>query len=193
MQTCELQVEQQSLSWVKSVCVCGGGGGGGDYWWTIYLWAALCKPYSLMCIKAMCLYVAMHLSQISFAITSYSVEKYFIRNVMDTFFKTALYKNTRHCLLSCWFRRRSKKTSKLRVTGFCAGNSPVTGEFPGQKASNAENVSISWRHHELDVAQVFEARISNKNVNMSLNVGCFVYIIIFVKIIRQLTHWAIKM
>ena len=29
-----------------------------------------------------------------------------------------------------WFRRRSKKTSKLRVTGLCAGNSPGTGEFP---------------------------------------------------------------
>ena len=36
----------------------------------------------------------------------------------------------------------SKKTSKLRVTGLCAGNSPVTGEFPAQMASNAENVSI---------------------------------------------------
>ena len=44
--------------------------------------------------------------------------------------------------------RRSKKTSKLRVTGLCAGNSPVTGEFPAQRASNAENVSIWWRHHE---------------------------------------------
>ena len=52
-----------------------------------------------------------------------------------------------HCLLDCRFRRRSKKTSKLRVTGLCAGNSPVTGEFPAQKASNAENVSIWWRHH----------------------------------------------
>ena len=47
------------------------------------------------------------------------------------------------------FRRRSKTTSKLRVTGLCAGNSPLTGEFPAQKASNAENVSIWWRHHEL--------------------------------------------
>ena len=28
------------------------------------------------------------------------------------------------------FKRRSKKTSKLRVTGLCAGNSSVTGEFP---------------------------------------------------------------
>ena len=27
-------------------------------------------------------------------------------------------------------------------------NSPVTGEFPTQRASNAENVSIWRRHHE---------------------------------------------
>ena len=40
-----------------------------------------------------------------------------------------------------------KKTSKLRVTDLCVGNSPVTGEFPAQMASNAENVSIWWRHH----------------------------------------------
>ena len=52
------------------------------------------------------------------------------------------------CLLNRLFRRRSKKTSKLRVTGLCVGNSPVTGEFPAQKASNAENVSIWWRHHD---------------------------------------------
>ena len=39
-------------------------------------------------------------------------------------------------------RRISKKTSKLRVTGLCGGNSPVTGEFPAQMASNLENVSI---------------------------------------------------
>ena len=52
-----------------------------------------------------------------------------------------------HCLLNRLFRRRSKKTSKLRVTVLCAGNSPVTGEFPAKRASNAENVSIWWRHH----------------------------------------------
>ena len=44
-------------------------------------------------------------------------------------------------------RRRSKKTSKLRVIGLCEGNSPVTGEFPAQMASNAKNVSTWWRHH----------------------------------------------
>ena len=55
------------------------------------------------------------------------------------------------CLLNRLFRPRSKKTSKLRVTGLCAGNTPVTGEFPTQRASNAENVSIWWRHHEVAV------------------------------------------
>ena len=50
-------------------------------------------------------------------------------------------------LLNRLFGRRSKKTSKLRVTGLCAGNSLRTGEFPAQMASNVENVSIWWRHH----------------------------------------------
>ena len=46
------------------------------------------------------------------------------------------------------------KTSKLRVTGLCVGNSPGTGEFPAQMASNAENVSIWWRHHVMVVTKV---------------------------------------
>ena len=53
------------------------------------------------------------------------------------------------CLLKRFFMRRSKKTSKLRVTGLCEGNSPVTGEFPAQMPSNPENVSIWWRHHTI--------------------------------------------
>ena len=36
----------------------------------------------------------------------------------------------RDCLLSRLFRRRSKKTSKLRVTGLCAGNSPAPVNSP---------------------------------------------------------------
>ena len=40
-----------------------------------------------------------------------------------------------------------RKTHKLRVTGLCEGNSLMTGEFPAQMASDAENVSIWWRHH----------------------------------------------
>ena len=54
------------------------------------------------------------------------------------------------CLHNRLFRRRSKKTPKLHVTDLCVGNSPGgggTGEFPAQMASNAENVSIWWRHH----------------------------------------------
>ena len=45
------------------------------------------------------------------------------------------------CLLKGLFRRRSKKT--WSVTGLCVG----TGEFPAQMASNADNVSIWWRHY----------------------------------------------
>ena len=50
------------------------------------------------------------------------------------------------CLLTRLFRRRSKKASKPRVTGLWERNSPAIGEFPAQRASNAENVSIWWRH-----------------------------------------------
>ena len=42
------------------------------------------------------------------------------------------------CLLNCLFRHWSNKTSQLCVTGLCEWNSPVTGEFPAQRASNAE-------------------------------------------------------
>ena len=52
-----------------------------------------------------------------------------------------------------WFRRRSKKTSKLRVTGLCAGNSPATGQLPAQMASYVKNVSIWWRHHVICVSK----------------------------------------
>ena len=52
------------------------------------------------------------------------------------------------CLFNRLFMHRSKKLSKLRITGLCEGDSPVTGEFPTQMASNAENASISWRHHD---------------------------------------------
>ena len=53
------------------------------------------------------------------------------------------------CLLNRLSRLRSKETSKLRVTGLCEGNPPVTGGFPSQRSLNAENVSISWRWFKL--------------------------------------------
>ena len=58
------------------------------------------------------------------------------------------------CLPNRLFRRRSKKTSRPDVTGLCEGNSRVAGEFPSQRDSNAENVSISWRHHEIIVTSL---------------------------------------
>ena len=63
------------------------------------------------------------------------------------------------CLLSRLIRRRSKKTSKIRVTGLCAWNSPETGEFPSQRAKNAENVSIRWRHHAIGQFPVTEYQL----------------------------------
>ena len=59
------------------------------------------------------------------------------------------------------FRPRSKKTSKFSITGLCAGNSPVTSEFPSQRASNAENVSIWWYHYH-DLSTSFPDRMITK-------------------------------
>ena len=42
-------------------------------------------------------------------------------------------------------QRKHQSSASLAI---CAGNSLVTGEFPAQMASNAENVSIWWCHHE---------------------------------------------
>ena len=56
------------------------------------------------------------------------------------------------------FMHRSKKTSKLRVTGLCEGNSPLSSEFPAQSASTAENVSIWWRYHAMIMPQESKGR-----------------------------------
>ena len=42
----------------------------------------------------------------------------------------------------------AKKHQRSVSVAFCEGNSPVTGEFPAQKASNGGNVAIWWRQHE---------------------------------------------
>ena len=55
---------------------------------------------------------------------------------------------THDYLLNRLFGCTSKKTSTLRVTGLCVGNSPGTGQYPAQMASNVENVSIWWHHHD---------------------------------------------
>ena len=77
-----------------------------------------------------------------------------------------------HYLLNCRFRRRSKKILKLRVTSLCEGNSPVTDEFPTQKPSNSENVSIWWRHHVFRVYKQTEYLMFwTKNCSVSIMVS----------------------
>ena len=71
------------------------------------------------------------------------------------------------CLLNRLFGRRSKKTSKLHVTGLCVGNSSGTGEFPALMASNAENVSIWWRHHE-----VYHLQVSSGSIVVGTGTEC---------------------
>ena len=53
------------------------------------------------------------------------------------------------CLFNCLFRRRSKKTSKLRVTGLCAGNSPGTGKCFHFRTSSCRwwYRRLSWWQH----------------------------------------------
>ena len=54
-----------------------------------------------------------------------------------------------HCLLSRLFGRRSKKTSKLPPSlAFVRGNHRGPVNSPHKWPSNAENVSIWWRHHD---------------------------------------------
>ena len=59
-------------------------------------------------------------------------------------------------MTSSWARCRLKSPSLrlftqpfIRVQSKENIKAPGTGEFPAQMASNAENVSIWWRHHEL--------------------------------------------
>ena len=77
--------------------------------------------------------------------------------------------NRRHldCLLKRLFGRRSKKTSKLRATGLCEGNSPVIGGFPSQRASNAENVPIWWRHHFIHKVHAVSCFVTDEFAHIS--------------------------
>ena len=54
-------------------------------------------------------------------------------------------------------QRKHQSSASL---AFCAGNSPVTGEFPTQKASNVENISICWRYHALHHYHYILCRLS---------------------------------
>ena len=107
------------------------------------------------------------------------------------------------CLLNSLFKLRSKKTSKLRVTGLCAGNSPGT-----QMASNEENVSIWWRHHVCpgcgsvilamhSVGCWKTATLIRKQPNIQRGVGFSVKIhwngnVVFLIIFHHWLHWKLS-
>ena len=58
------------------------------------------------------------------------------------------------------FRRRSKKTSKLRVTGLCEGNPSITSGLPSQRPSDVENASI-WRCHHGPLARYVKLQVAH--------------------------------
>ena len=63
------------------------------------------------------------------------------------------------CLLNRLFRRRSKKTSKLRVTGLCAGNSPGSVNSPHKGP-------VTWKMFPFD--DVFMYRAVQPNASEGL-------------------------
>ena len=73
---------------------------------------------------------------------------------------------------------RLKKTSKLRVTGLCEGNSQVTVEFSSQRASNTENVSIWWHHHGITSFQLgFMDQWRMENGSPSFSFSCVLMVL----------------
>ena len=66
------------------------------------------------------------------------------------------------CLLNRLFRRRSKKTSsKLHVTGLCAGNSLLTGEFQMASVEISSKLlnHLSWRLNRICICMDWMCRI----------------------------------
>ena len=81
------------------------------------------------------------------------------------------------CLFNYLFSRRSEKTSKLRVTGICAGNSLVTWEFPAQSVSNADDVSIWWRHDVYSIVTSFLLSSTTREISSRVNLHTTPFII----------------
>ena len=83
-----------------------------------------CRPICCFLLYTMCHYSDVIMSEISSEITSVSI-------VWSTVCSGADH----------------RKKSKIHVTGLCEGSPPVTGGFPPERDSNAQNVSIWWRRH----------------------------------------------
>ena len=70
-----------------------------------------------------------------------------------------------------------RKTSKLRVTGLCEGNPPVTGLKPSQRDSAAENISIWWHYHEQEGCYIIGSHLKTYHYHPECNflITFFVY------------------
>ena len=71
------------------------------------------------------------------------------------------------CLPKRLFRCRSKKTSKLRVTGLCVGNSPVTGELSAQMASDSDYMFPGRTHFAIDFVRLFPIRDATRRISLA--------------------------
>ena len=76
------------------------------------------------------------------------------------------------CLHNRLFRRRSKKTSKLRVTGLCAGNSPGPVNSPhkgpvARKMFPFDDVIMKWLFNQPSVCQTISGRHDDKGYPIS--------------------------
>ena len=73
-----------------------------------------------------------------------------------------------HRRLECWlnrlFRRRSKKRSKLRVTGLCEGNPPMAGGFPSQR-------QVTWKMFPFDDVVILILLYQQDYINQHWKLG----------------------
>ena len=60
------------------------------------------------------------------------------------------------CGMALW---RHQMETFSTLLAFCAGNSPETGEFPAQNASDLANVSIWWRHNAKSPASLLSTQL----------------------------------
>ena len=68
------------------------------------------------------------------------------------------------CLLNRLFKVQINEKLKAPRDWPLRGNSPVTDEFPAQRASSAENVSIWWRHHPLINCRVCYWKVTDQRI-----------------------------
>ena len=74
--------------------------------------------------------------------------EYYTGKINSTYFEDIFFQ--KYSIFTDADQRRHQSSTPLACATslcHCEGNSVVTGEFPAQRASDMENVSIWWRHH----------------------------------------------